>query len=108
MNVELFLTMLFGISLLTSLVVEAIKKMFEHSGTGSRPNVLAAIVSVVLSVVCYWGYTIYMETAFTAQGAVFLLALVMASWLSAMLGYDKVIQTVKQIITKKEEKEDDR
>ena len=42
------------------------------------------------------GYLVITETAFNLKMAVYLIALVLLSWLAAMVGYDKVIQSITQ------------
>lgn len=93
---EIFAVALVAISVLTSLVVEAIKKVIGEDKKYS-PNVLAMIVSVVVSVLVIAGYLLYYSIPFTTQIAVVSVALIILSFLCATLGYDKVIQTLKQI-----------
>ena len=96
MNSGFLLSALAIISVLTSLTVEALKKLLGNAKYSS--NLLAAIVSVVLSVAVCLGYLIYTGTAFTAQVAVIIVALTFLSFLASTVGYDKVIQMIKQII----------
>lgn len=93
---EIFAVALVTISVLTSLMVEAIKKLIGEKKKYS-PNVLAMIVSVVVSVLVIVGYLLYYSIPFTTQIAVVSVALIVLSFLCATLGYDKVIQTLKQI-----------
>jgi hypothetical protein len=80
-------------SLFTGLIVEAIKKMWVVD----KPNVLAAIVSVVVGTAVPVSYIIVMEITINAPVILFIVSMVVLSWLSAMLGYDKVIQTINQL-----------
>ena len=90
-----FLSLLFTVSILVGLTVEAIKKML---GDRKYPtNIIAGIVSIVLSVVVGIFYCILTSTPFTSAVIIYIIALVFLSWLCAMLGYDKVIQSIKQI-----------
>ena len=95
MTLEVFLTLLFAVSLLVGLTVEALKKPL--SGKNYSYNILASIVSVVISAVVGVFYCILAEVAFSAQIIIYLIALVFLSWLCAMLVYDKVVQTIMQI-----------
>lgn len=96
MNNGFLLSALALISVLTSLTVEALKKLL---GDKIRSyNLLAAIVSIVLTILISIGYLIYTGTAFTAQIGVIMVALVFLSFLAATVGYDKVVQMLKQII----------
>lgn len=93
---ELFATALVITSAITGLVTEALKKILDESEKKYKPNILAMIVSIVVSVCVIVGYVLYTDTAFTVQTAVVGVALIVLSWLCAMLGYDKVIQTISQ------------
>ena len=90
------ITALAAISVLTSLTVEALKKLLGDKIKSY--NLLAAIVAVVLTIAVSVGYLIYTGTAFTAQIGVIIVALIFLSFLAATVGYDKVVQMLKQII----------
>jgi len=96
MNSGFLLTALAAISVLTSLTVEALKKLLGDKIKSY--NLLAAIVSIVLTIAVSIGYLIYTGTTFTAQIGVIMAALVFLSFLSSTVGYDKVMQMIKQII----------
>ena len=104
MTVTLFITMLTVFALISSLLTEAIKKATQDTVSN---NVLVAIIAAIVG----WGggvavYVIF-GLAWTASNIVALILLAPACWLGAMLGYDKIIQTIKQIveiIKNKEEK----
>lgn len=97
MNLEVFLMMLMAVSIITGLVTEALKKALDEYGKVYKSNILAGAVSVVLSVLTGAGYLIMVEAKFNAKMAVILIALILLSWLSAMVGYDKVMQAISQI-----------
>ena len=97
MSFEIFLLLLMIVSILTGLVTEGIKKLLDEAKKPYRANLLAGIVAVVLSIGVDSGYIILTETAMNEKMAVILIALVLLSWLSAMVGYDKVIQAIGQI-----------
>lgn len=99
MTLEVFLMLLLAISIFTSLTVEAIKK-FVGDKYKAPSNLVAGIVSVVLSVVVGVFYCILAEIAFSTQIILVLIALVFLSWLCAMVGYDKVVQAITQLKTK--------
>ena len=96
MNSGFLITALALISAMTSLTVEALKKLLGD--TIKSYNLLAAIVAIVLTILVSLGYLIYTGTAFTAQIGVIMAALVFLSFLSSTVGYDKVMQMIKQII----------
>lgn len=85
---ELFITGLFAVSVLTTLTVQAIKKML-----GDKPynaNLLAAIVATVLSVCVAVGYVLYNGISVTIQIVIATIAFAFFSWLASQVGYDKI------------------
>lgn len=97
MNFEIALMLLLVVATMTGLVTEAVKKVLQEGNISYKPNLLAGLVAVALSVGVGAAYIVLTETALTAQMGVYLIALVFLSWLSAMVGYDKVVQTISQI-----------
>lgn len=91
---DILLIGVFASSILTGLVTEAIKQMLDKT---QRLNLLAGVVSVVVSAVLGFGYVLFIGESFTIQMLIYILVLIVMSWLCAMLGYDKVIQTISQI-----------
>lgn len=85
------------VSIFTGLVTEGIKKLLEESKKTYKANFLAGGVAVALSLLVGVGYIILMEAQINSKMAVYLIALILLSWLSAMVGYDKVIQSLGQI-----------
>ena len=99
MEVATFLTTfgagLLAISLFTSLTTQAIKGFTKDKWPD---NVVASIVSVVLSIALCVGYVIVTGTAVTPAFIVFGVLLMFLGWLCACVGYDKVKQAIQQII----------
>jgi hypothetical protein len=98
-NFEIFLIGLTLVSTLTSLVTEAIKKILNGKNKTYCANTLAGIVAAVLSIGIGIGYIVIASVGFSAQSIVCLIALAVASWLCAMVGYDKVVQVINQFKT---------
>lgn len=86
---------------MTSLITEALKTMLQNKEYSK--NILAGIVAVVVSIAVSIGYLILSHTAISQEIIVYIVILIVLSWLCAMLGYDKVMQTIAQIRTKKTE-----
>ena len=86
-------------STMTGLATEAIKKILAEYSKNYYANTLAGIVSVILSVAIGVGYMMISGISFTSQSIIYLVALVFISWLCAMVGYDKVVQTISQFKT---------
>lgn len=103
MTLEIFLLGLLIVSTITGLTTEAIKKWLQERNKSYYANALAGYVAVGLSIVIGAAYVILTGAALNAQMAVYLIALVFLSWLSAMVGYDKVVQAISQFKTSKEE-----
>ena len=91
MTFEIFMFGLLVVSVLTGLFTEAIKGWLSERGKKFYCNALAGYVAAAVSVLVSVGYLIITETAFNLKMAVYLIALVLLSWLAAMVGYDKVI-----------------
>lgn len=100
---EVFLLGLLIVSAFTSLVCEAAKKILTEYDVKYGTNTLAAIISAVLSTGVGVGYVLMAGITFTVQVIVCIIALIFLSWLCAMVGYDKVIQTIASVNKPKEE-----
>ena len=96
-NLQTFLTGILVTSTLTGLATEAVKNILSEYNKQYQANTLAGIVSLVLSAGIGIGYITVNGMDVTAQVVTSLIALVFLSWLCAMVGYDKVIQTISQI-----------
>lgn len=94
MSLEIFLLLLLIVSIFTGLFTEGIKKLMDEVNKKYLSNFLAGFVAVVLSVLVDAGYIILTEAQINAKMAVYLIALVLLSWLASMVGYDKVIQAM--------------
>ena len=104
MVLETFLTMLLVVSIFSGLFTEAVKKTLNSvNAVITSNNILAGIVSVFLSFFVYSWYMVRAGYTYDAQQIIYLIALVLLSWLSAMVGYDKVVQAIIQITSKEKE-----
>ncbi len=97
MTLSLFLLGLLIVSVFTTLFVQGIKSTLDELGKKYYSNLLAGGVSLVLSALVGVCYALIKNLAFDAAYVVYLIALMALSWLSAMVGYDKVIQAITQI-----------
>lgn len=96
MSLEVFLLGLLIVSTLTGLFTEAIKKWLDERETKYYSNALAGYVAIGLSIAVGIAYIILVGAVLNAQTAVYLIALILLSWLCAMVGYDKVMQAIAQ------------
>lgn len=97
MNSGFLLSVLAVISVLTSLSVEGIKKILDEQGKQYSSNILAIEVSTGITLIGSVMYIIYKSVPVTPQVIVTIIALVFLSFLVATVGYDKVVQALKQI-----------
>ena len=97
MSVDMFLFLMLAVSVLTGLFTEAIKKVLDSLGTKCNANLMSGAVATVLAVCVDAGYIIMTGVALNSKMAVMLIALVLLSWLCAMVGYDKVMQAITQM-----------
>lgn len=97
MNVQSFLILLVVCSIVTSLVTEVVKKLITDFPT----NVIALLVGVFVGIVVSFVYFVMNNIPYqslTMATKVYIGLLAISSGFGSMLGYDKVIQTCKQII----------
>ena len=101
MPISFMTTALLIVSLLTNLTVEGIKKLLEGTNKTYSSNVLAAILSTIISGAVCVIYLIMNDVVFSLKIGVEVLILIYLGFLISTVGYDKVIQTIKQIQTSK-------
>lgn len=93
---EVFLIGLMVVSTLTGLTTEAVKHILSALKVNYQANVLSGIVAVILSAAVGVAYILVAGVGFAVQSIISVIALAFMSWLSAMVGYDKVIQVINQ------------
>ncbi len=103
MPISFITTALLAVSLLTSLTVEGIKKLLDETTIRYSSNILAAILSVLLSAAVCVFYLVMYDIEFSVKIGVEVVVLMYMGFLASTVGYDKVIQTIKQIQASKEE-----
>lgn len=96
MNLQTFVLGLLISSTLTSLTTEGVKKILTEKKKNYYANTLAGIVALVISAAIGICYVIVTDIGFSAAVVVTIVALIFMSWLSAMVGYDKVVQAISQ------------
>lgn len=93
MTVEMFLALLLGFSTLSSLIAEAIKKLFSTNG-----NITAFIVSILIGLI---GTLIYYQLGnidFTLNNVIYAILMGLASSLTSQVGYDKIKETIHKFL----------
>lgn len=102
MPISFMTTALLAVSLLTNLTVEGIKKLLDGTNAKYSSNVLAAILSTILSGAVCAIYLIMNDIGFSVKIGVEIVVLMYLGFLVSTVGYDKVIQTLKQLQINKE------
>lgn len=103
MPISFLTTALLIVSVITNLTVEGIKKLLDRTKVKYSSNVLAAVLSVLIACAVSVIYLIMTDTIFTMKIGVEIVVLMYLGFLISMVGYDKVIQMLKQIQSVKEE-----
>ena len=97
MNIALFLIILTIGATASGLFTEAVKKAFQNANKNYSANALALLDALVIggggTAVVYQ----FMDIPWTANNIISLCIMVLCVWVGSMVGYDKVIQLVKQI-----------
>ena len=107
MPISFLTTALLIVSVITNLTVEGIKKLLDGTKVKYSSNVLAAVLSVLIACAVSVVYLIMTDTVFTMKIGVEIVVLIVVlmylGFLISTVGYDKVIQMLKQIQSVKEE-----
>lgn len=100
MNVTTFLILLSSFSVVSGLVTEGIKNIATDKVNLSY-NIVALITALIVG---GGGTAVYYQLnsiPFTVNNIIFIVLMSLASGLTAMTSYDKVKQTIEQIVNKK-------
>lgn len=97
MNAQFLITALAAISVLTTLTVQAIKKLLDERKITYSSNALAAMVAIGMSLICSIAYCLYNTIFVNVQVVISILTLMFLSFLGSTVGYDKVTQLIKQM-----------
>lgn len=90
-------------SLMTSLITEALKKTLEETKVNYSKTLLAAVVSIVVAGAISVGYIILNSIQMSSQIVVYIICLIVLTWLCATLGYDTVKKTITQLTDRKDD-----
>lgn len=104
MTISFMTSALLAVSLLTNLTVEGVKKLLNESNVKYSSNVLAAIFSTILSGAVCAIYLIMNDVAFSVKVGVEIAVIMYLGFLISTVGYDKVIQMLKQLKDTKQDK----
>lgn len=96
MTFNLFIILLAVFSALTSLLSQAVKLFLESTNIKYASNIIVLCASIFvggLGTVCAY---LFMGISWSAVNIVCIFLMILANWLVAMLGYDKVVQAITQ------------
>lgn len=102
MSVSVFVTIFIAEAALAGLLTEAVKQWYKNAGKDYSPNMIALVDSVILGALVTSGYYIMKGIPFSVNNIICLLCLIVLNWFGCMLGYDKILQLVKQLTSKEE------
>lgn len=97
MTATLFLKLLFICSLVTGLLTEAGKKLLENFPNNMMALITGLAVGIATTAIVYQFYNI----AYTANNIISMFLMGLSSATGSMLGYDKIVQCIKQVTKRK-------
>lgn len=103
MNIAMFIALLVAFSAITSLLTEACKKMLDGTTITYSSNVLVVIIACIVGICGTGVYYVLSEIPFSLANIVCMPLMGLATSVGSMVGYDKVIQTIKQLKVNKEQ-----
>ncbi len=99
MDIGTFLMLLFAFSLISGLFTEGVKKLVNDKANLSY-NLIALVIALIVGVVGTGIYYQLNNIDFNTNNIIYMMLLGLSSGLCSMLGYDKVKQTILQIMNK--------
>lgn len=99
MTVQIFIILLVFFSIITSLVTQAVKKTFDEREFNYSSNIVVLVVALIVGCVGTVIYYIMASVPWSTVNIVCIFLMAISNWLGAMVGYDKIIQTISQIKT---------
>lgn len=108
MTVTLFISLFTFGSILCGLVTEAIKTAYKNADKEYSANVIALVDALIVGGIGTATAYMLMGIPWTVNNVICLCLMCVMIWLGAMVGFDKVLQTIEQIPKiKREDKEDE-
>lgn len=100
MSITLFIALLVAFSAITSLCTEGCKKILDGIKVSYASNVVAFIIACVVGVCGTCIYYILNSIEFNIANIIYMVLMGIATSVGAMVGYDKVVQTIEQLKNK--------
>lgn len=97
MSASIFLMLLSLFSVITGLVTEGIKKIAKDKANLSY-NIIALIIALIVGIVGCGVYYQLNDILFTTNNIIYMVLMGLSSGLVSMVGFDKVKQTIEQVV----------
>ncbi len=97
MTITLFITFMTVAAAVSGLLTEAIKKAYQNAGRKYSANVIALINAAVIGGLGMAAVYMLLGIPWTINNIICLVIMIVAVWIGSMIGYDKIIQLLKQI-----------
>lgn len=101
MTIELFMILLTIFATITSIFTEGIKHILESLKVNYASNIVVLIVSIVVGGGGTVLFYLFNDIAWTTINIISIFLMCAANWLGAMIGYDKIMQAIEQIMKNK-------
>lgn len=102
MTVTLFIGLVAAFSLITSLCTQACKKILDDLKISYSSNIVVCIIAAIVGIIGTCAYYILFSVEFNTVNIVCIFLMSLTTAIGSMVGYDKVIQTIKQIMSGKD------
>lgn len=97
MTITMFISILTGGSIVSSLLTEAIKQAYRNAGRESSPNIIALINSIVVGGGGTAAVYMLLGIDWTVNNVICLAGSILAVWVICQCGYDKVKGAIAQL-----------
>lgn len=101
MTIEIFLILLSIFAIITSLFTEGIKHILDSLKVNYASNIVVLIVSIVVGGGGTVLFYLFNDIAWTTINIISIFLMCAANWLGSMIGYDKIMQAIEQIMKNK-------
>lgn len=97
MTVEIFLILLVALSTATGTITSGVKKLLDSANKTYSSNVVVFIVAAFVGGIGTCAFYLLNGYLWNIVNIVYIFMMMVANAFGAMLGYDKIIQTIKQM-----------
>ena len=97
MTVTLFISILVAGAAVSTLLTQAIKKWYYNLNKEASPNLIALIDGLIIGIGGVAVSYMLLGIEWTINNIICMILMGFCVWLASMLGYDKVIELVKQL-----------